>query len=124
MLWPIWGFRLALLAVSSTLVNLLMTHVLPMKALYKDHKYDVTEDFSVWRDNKKAFEHEKKKAQERNAGTREDTGVSAHPITSYGVVEKVSGSAVHSPVGESIEAIAVPPPKFEQPHATLAVTEC
>jgi len=72
---------LALLAVSSTLVNLLMTHVLPMKALYKDHKYEVTEDFSLWRDNKGKFEREKVLAEQRNAGTLEDNGVGDGAIT-------------------------------------------
>ena len=118
---------LALLAVSSTLVNLLMTHVLPMKALYKDHKYEVTEDFSHWRDNKESFEREKLLAQQRNAGTLDDTGIDAGAIT------KVRGSASHppalrglavpSPSFESVEDVAVPQPAVPQP-ATLSVTEC
>ena len=95
---------LALLAISSTLVNLLMTQVLPMKALYKDHKYDVTEDFSVWRENKKHFETEKKLAILRNTGKLADTGVDYSKYTSDhdGTnIEVISGSAVSAPVSGS-----------------------
>eukprot|EP00041_Stephanoeca_diplocostata_P021766 m.513659 g.513659 ORF g.513659 m.513659 type:complete len:463 (-) comp21906_c1_seq13:2452-3840(-) len=43
----------ALLAVSTTIVNLLMTKLFYMKELYKFHKYEVSEDFSEWRSTDK-----------------------------------------------------------------------
>lgn len=113
---------LALLAVSSTLVQLLMLHVLRMKAIYKDHKYEVTKDFSYWREDPERFEREKKLAEQRNAGLIDDTGVGD------GSIEKVHGSAAPSPALEPIEDVAVQdvavqPQRFEQ-QATLSVTEC
>ncbi|EGD77431.1 hypothetical protein PTSG_08528 [Salpingoeca rosetta] len=40
---------LALLAVATTITNFIMTRLLAFKDLYRAHKYEVTEDFSVWR---------------------------------------------------------------------------
>eukprot|EP01147_Barroeca_monosierra_P003065 gene3065-5842_t len=40
---------LALVAIARTITNFIMLHVLKFKTLYSAHKYEVTEDFSVWR---------------------------------------------------------------------------
>eukprot|EP00039_Didymoeca_costata_P019693 m.338581 g.338581 ORF g.338581 m.338581 type:complete len:491 (+) comp18468_c0_seq1:13-1485(+) len=50
---------LALLAVSSTIVNLLMTKVLGYKEFYKFSKYELTQDFSELRDDKEKFKQER-----------------------------------------------------------------
>eukprot|EP00730_Choanoeca_flexa_P001710 TRINITY_DN10750_c0_g1_i2.p1 TRINITY_DN10750_c0_g1~~TRINITY_DN10750_c0_g1_i2.p1 ORF type:complete len:412 (+),score=74.78 TRINITY_DN10750_c0_g1_i2:531-1766(+) len=40
---------LALLAVATTVTNMLMSYVLSMRMVYNKHKYEYTEDFSTWR---------------------------------------------------------------------------
>ena len=40
---------LALLAVATTVTNMLMSYALSMRMVYNKHKYEYTEDFSTWR---------------------------------------------------------------------------
>ena len=40
---------LALLAVATTVTNQVMLRLMSMKAVYRARKYEVTEDFTVWR---------------------------------------------------------------------------
>lgn len=101
---------LALLAVSSTVVNLLMTMVLPMRHLYKDHKYEITEDFSVWRENKSHYKQETEMAKLRNAGKIADTGVIQSDYTHAGAARARMEAGDIQIVSGSAESHAVPAP--------------
>eukprot|EP00043_Microstomoeca_roanoka_P013422 m.131488 g.131488 ORF g.131488 m.131488 type:complete len:445 (+) comp15745_c0_seq4:124-1458(+) len=59
----------ALLAVATTITNFIMLKFLAYRNLYKAHKYEVTEDFSVWRGMDKT-ERNRRLDIAREVGTR------------------------------------------------------
>eukprot|EP00038_Savillea_parva_P003044 m.120417 g.120417 ORF g.120417 m.120417 type:complete len:462 (-) comp11053_c2_seq1:262-1647(-) len=91
---------LGLLAVSATIVNLIMTKLLPMAPFYKFSKVEVTEDFSVIRDAAKQedFDELKSLVNEVNKGKggrsevlkRIDKAAAQTP-------ERIASSPLHDP---------------------------
>eukprot|EP00045_Choanoeca_perplexa_P008389 m.77603 g.77603 ORF g.77603 m.77603 type:complete len:506 (+) comp14474_c0_seq1:119-1636(+) len=83
---------LALLAVATTVTNMLMSYLMSMRMVYNKHKYETTEDFSSWRS---MSAEEKARRLEILAHTSE--GGTTHTSAALGLGHAGPGGSHHHP---------------------------